>query len=107
MRNKIKLCIDEFVAMEERMAAKLNKLDNGSSAPSAPGLDLDEETPSAPSLDTEDDPSSSAPSAPAMIQAFHTPECVVCLEKKVTSLVANKFHVQQSQAQIVIYLTFT
>ena len=66
------------------MAAKLNKLDNGSSAPSAPGLDLDEETPSAPSLDTEDDPSPSAPSAPAMIQAFHTPECVVCLEQKVS-----------------------
>ena len=84
MRNKIKLCIDEFVAMEERMAAKLNKLDNGSSAPSAPGLDLDEETPSAPSLDTGDDSSPSAPSAPAMIQAFHTPECVVCLEQKVT-----------------------
>lgn len=62
------------------MAEKLNKLDNGSSVPSAPGLDLDEETPSAPSLDPEDDPS---PSAPAMIQAFHTPECVVCLEQKV------------------------
>lgn len=82
MRNKIKLCIDEFVAMEERMAEKLNKLDNGSSVPSAPGLDLDEETPSAPSLVTEDEPIPSAPSAPAMIQAFHTPECVVCLEQK-------------------------
>ena len=88
--------------MEERMAAKLNKLDNGSSAPSAPGLDLDEETPSAPSLDTEDDPSPSAPSAPAMIQAFHTPECVVCLEQKVTVLFANLFLMSWSSARRIM-----
>ena len=83
MRNKIKLCIDEFVAMEERMATKLNHLDNGSSVPSAPAPDLDEDAPSAPSLDNGDETSPSAPSAPAMIQAFHTPECVICLEQKV------------------------
>lgn len=76
MRNKIRVCIDEYVGMEERMAAKLDKMENGvhDSRPSAPASDLDHDIPSAP----EDD----SPSAPAIIQTFHTPECVVCLERK-------------------------
>ena len=78
MRNKIRVCIDEYVGMEERMQAKLNKMENGvngDSAPSAPSSDLDHDIPSAPDDDS--------PSAPAIIQTFHTPECVVCLERKV------------------------
>ena len=77
MRNKIRVCIDEYVGMEERMQAKLDKMENGvhDSTPSAPASDLDHDIPSAP----EDD----SPSAPAIIQTFHTPECVVCLERKV------------------------
>ena len=96
MRNKIRVCIEEYVAMDERIGAKLNKINysNGDGAPSAPASNLDDSNPSAPSLPTENDETSPPPSAPAMIQTFHTPECVVCLERKVssgaTSLSANK-----------------
>ena len=87
MRNKIKVCIEEYVAMDERIGAKLNKINysNGDGAPSAPASNLDDSNPSAPSLPAPDDPedSSPTPSAPAMIQTFHTPECVICLERKV------------------------
>ena len=62
--------------MEERMQAKLNKIDTNGEAPSAPAAGLDDDAPSAPVDDL-------APSAPALIQTFHTPECVVCMERKV------------------------
>jgi len=86
IRNKIKICIEEYIAMDARIGAKLNKVDedsdNGVSTPSAPStnLDQDDETPSAPSID--DDDSNPQPSAPSMIQTFHSPECVICLERK-------------------------
>lgn len=84
MRNKIRVCIEEYVAMDERIGAKLNKINysNGDGAPSAPASNLDDSNPSAPSLPPENDETSPPPSAPAMIQTFHTPECVVCLERK-------------------------
>ena len=63
--------------MEDRLKNKLSNIENGSSHPSAPSEHLDDEAPTAPSLDQE-------PSAPAMIQTFHSPECVVCLERKVS-----------------------
>ena len=52
---------------------------NGSTAPSAPEPILDDSVPSAPADD-------SAPSAPIsnIIETFHTGECVVCMERKVS-----------------------
>jgi len=76
MRSKIRVCVEEMVAMEQRLAAKLHQLEGGD--PSAPAPDLDEDTPSAPAEEGEE----TAPSAPALIQTFLTPECVVCLEQK-------------------------
>ena len=81
MRSKIRVCVEEMVAMEQRLAAKLHQLEGGD--PSAPAPDLDEDTPSAPAEEGEE----TAPSAPALIQTFLTPECVVCLEQKVRLLV--------------------
>ena len=69
--------IEEYSAMEDRLKNKLSNIENGSSHPSAPSEHLDDEAPTAPSLDQE-------PTAPAMIQTFHSPECVVCLERKVS-----------------------
>jgi len=84
LRNKIKICIDEYIAMEARIGEQLKNVDednfNGVSTPSAPSYNLDEDTPSAPSI--VDDDSDTQPSAPSMIQTFHTPECVICLERK-------------------------
>jgi len=71
--------------MEARIGEQLKNVDednfNGVSTPSAPSYNLDEDTPSAPSI--VDDDSDTQPSAPSMIQTFHTPECVICLERKV------------------------
>ena len=77
MRRTIMAGIEEYSAMEDRLKNKLSNIENGSSHPSAPSEHLDDEAPTAPSLDQE-------PSAPAMIQTFHSPECVVCLERKVS-----------------------
>merc|ERR1711963_1156759 len=58
MRNKIKVCIEEYVAMDERIGAKLTKINytNGDGAPSAPASNLDDSNPSAPSLPAPDNP---------------------------------------------------
>ena len=69
--------IEEYSAMEDRLKNKLSNIENGASDPSAPSEHLDDEAPTAPAEDQE-------PSAPAMIQTFHSPECVVCLERKVS-----------------------
>ena len=69
--------IEEYSAMEDRLKNKLSNIKNGSSDPSAPSESLDDEAPTAPVDDQE-------PSAPALIQTFHSPECVVCLERKVS-----------------------
>ena len=63
--------------MEDRLKNKLSNIENGSSHPSAPSEHLDDDAPTAPAEDQE-------PSAPALIQTFHSPECVVCLERKVS-----------------------
>ena len=77
MRRTIKAGIEEYSAMEDRLKNKLSNIENGSSHPSAPSEHLDDDAPTAPAEDQE-------PSAPALIQTFHSPECVVCLERKVS-----------------------
>ena len=77
MRRTIRAGIEEYSAMEDRLKNKLSNIENGSSHPSAPSEHLDDEAPTAPAEDQE-------PSAPALIQTFHSPECVVCLERKVS-----------------------
>ena len=80
MRNTIKAGIEEFVAMEDRLRQKISKIDTETTSPSAPSEHLDDEAPSAPATLYDD----TEPSAPALIQTFHSPECVVCLERKVS-----------------------
>ena len=87
MRNTIKVAIEEYSAMEDRLKEKISKIETGTSEPSAPSEHLDDEAPTAPSLST-DNPE---PSAPALIQTFHSPECVVCLERKVRLLLGLSF----------------
>ena len=91
MRHTIRAGIEEYTAMEDRLKDKISKIDNGTSAPSAPSEHLDDEAPTAPSLSEDDN----QPSAPALIQTFHSPECVVCLERKV------------SPAQVLLWLVST
>ena len=79
MRNTIKVAIEEYSAMEDRLKEKISKIETGASEPSAPSEHLDDEAPTAPPLSSD----SQEPSAPALIQTFHSPECVVCLERKV------------------------
>lgn len=78
MRNTIKVAIEEYSAMEDRLKEKISKIETGASEPSAPSEHLDDEAPTAPPLSSD----SQEPSAPALIQTFHSPECVVCLERK-------------------------
>ena len=80
MRNTIKAGIEEYVAMEDRLRQKISKIDTETTSPSAPSEHLDDEAPSAPATLYDD----AEPSAPALIQTFHSPECVVCLERKVS-----------------------
>ena len=80
MRNTIKAGIEEYVAMEDRLRQKISKIDTETTSPSAPSEHLDDEAPSAPATLYDD----TEPSAPALIQTFHSPECVVCLERKVS-----------------------
>ena len=87
MRNKIKIGIEEYVAMNERIGAKLNNIDHANNGvPSAPSSNLDEDTPTAPSMTEEPGNGSLAPSAPTLVQTFQSPECVICLERKVNIL---------------------
>ena len=107
MRNTIRAGIEEYTAMEDRLKDKISKIDNGTSAPSAPSENLDDEAPTAPSLSEDDH----QPSAPALIQTFHSPECVVCLERKVSPALVFLCLVSTSFAKKIItlaanYMTF-
>ena len=66
--------------MEDRLRQKISKIDTETTSPSAPSEHLDDQAPSAPATLYDD----TEPSAPALIQTFHSPECVVCLERKVS-----------------------
>ena len=97
MRRTIRAGIEEYSAMEDRLKNKLSSIENGSSDPSAPSEHLDDEAPTAPVEDQE-------PSAPAMIQTFHSPECVVCLERKVSPALVFLCLVSTSFAKKIITL---
>ena len=78
MRNKIKVCIEEYVAMDERIGAKLTKINytNGDGAPSAPASNLDDSNPSAPSLPAPDNPEDAYEGMCMVADTTHQPEDV-------------------------------
>jgi len=80
LRSRLRSAVEEGVAARSKLGGT-----ESIATPSAPPPSLDESAPSAPALDNTDPSAPSAPSAPAaapVITAFHSPECVICLDKK-------------------------
>ena len=84
LRSRLRSAVEEGVAARSKLGGP-----EGIATPSAPPPSLDESAPSAPALDTTDPSAPSAPAAAPVITAFHSPECVICLDKKVSLVLGN------------------